>query len=161
MSSKKRYGDRSKLLFSDTDSLCLHIQTEDLQSDMFEDLELYDTSNYSEDSRLFSKTNAKVVGKMKDECAGKPVIEFVGLRAKMYSILVQNEREKMTAKGVKRTYVTHHLRHENFLHTLMNRSSDPAEFYTFRSHLHTIHTVKIKRNAFRHMTTRDTYSMMV
>ena len=142
---KKRYGDRSKLLFSDTDSLCLHIQTEDLQSDMFEDLELYDTSNYSEDSRLFSKTNAKVVGKMKDECAGKPVIEFVGLRAKMYSILVENECEKMTAKGIKRTYVTHHLRHENFLNTLMNRSSDSAEFYTFRSHLHTIHTVKIKK----------------
>jgi hypothetical protein len=41
---------------------------------------------------------------MKDECAGKPAIEFVGLRSKMYSLLLDkdetDERVKMTAKGV-------------------------------------------------------------
>jgi hypothetical protein len=97
---KKRYGDRLTLLFTDTDSLCLHIQTDDLYSDMLEDLDKYDTSNYDRDSPLYSTTNAKVVGKIKDECGGKPIAEFVGLRAKMYSLLIPGEPDKLTCKGV-------------------------------------------------------------
>ena len=34
------------------------------------------------------KTNAKVLGKMKDECSSLAPEEFVGLRAKIYSILL-------------------------------------------------------------------------
>ena len=30
--------------------------------------------------------NKKVLGKFKDECTGIPVLEFIGLRPKMYSI---------------------------------------------------------------------------
>jgi hypothetical protein len=86
---KERYGDRSNVLFSDTDSFCLRIQTDDLYEDMSQDLEKYDTSNYDVDNKLYSKQNANVVGKMKDECAGKHIIEFVGLCAKMYSILIK------------------------------------------------------------------------
>jgi hypothetical protein len=89
---KERYGEKSNILFSDTDSFCLHIQTDDLYEDILRDSEKYDTSNYDADNKLYSKQNAKVVGKMKDECAGKHMIEFVGLRAKMYSILVKKEK---------------------------------------------------------------------
>jgi hypothetical protein len=142
---KKRYGDRSTLLFTDTDSLCLHIQTDDLYSDMLEDLDKYDTSNYDRDSPLYSTTNAKVVGKMKDECGGKPIAEFVGLRAKMYSLLIPGEPDKLTCKGVKKSYVAKNLRHSTFLETLTNQTSNVAEFYNFRSHLHTLHTVRIQK----------------
>ena len=31
---KSKYGDQAKLLFTDTDSLCYHIQTEDVCKDM-------------------------------------------------------------------------------------------------------------------------------
>ena len=142
---KKRYGDRSNVLFSDTDSFCLSIQTDDVYADMLQDFDKYDTSNYDERNKLFSKQNAKVVGKMKDECAGKYIIKFVGLRAKMYSILVKNDKEKLTAKGIKRSYVNHHLRHTSFLHTLTNNTTSSAEFYTIRSHLHSLHTVRISK----------------
>jgi hypothetical protein len=142
---KKRYGDRSTLLFTDTDSLCLHIQTDDLYSDMLEDLDKYDTSNYDRDSPLYSTTNAKVVGKMKDECGGKPIAEFVGLRAKMYSLSIPGEPDKLTCKGVKKSYVAKNLRHSTFLETLTTQTSNVAEFYNFRSHLHTLHTVRIQK----------------
>jgi hypothetical protein len=144
---KERYGEKSNVLFSDTDSFCLHIQTDDLYEDMLQDSEKYDTSNYDADNKLYSKQNAKVVGKMKDECAGKHIIEFVGLRAKMYSILVKKEKdnEKLTAKGIKRSYVDHHLRHESFLQTLTKKTATQAEFYTIRSHLHSLHTVRINK----------------
>jgi len=35
---KPKYGDKCKLLFTDTDSLCCHIQTEDLYADMAENI---------------------------------------------------------------------------------------------------------------------------
>ena len=37
---KPKYLDRCKLLFTDTDSFCCHIQTEDLYKDMAENIEL-------------------------------------------------------------------------------------------------------------------------
>ena len=38
--------------------------------------------------------NKKVLGKMKDECAGTPISEYVGLRSKMYSIMTEGESKK-------------------------------------------------------------------
>ena len=49
-----RYHDKAQLLFTDTDSLCYHINTDDLNSDRREDLEKYDTSNYPKDHFLYS-----------------------------------------------------------------------------------------------------------
>jgi hypothetical protein len=40
----------------------------------------FDTSDYPKDHFLYSSLNAKVLGMMKDECCGKPALEFVGLR---------------------------------------------------------------------------------
>ena len=34
------------------------------------------------------------------ECNGTPVVHFVGLKAKMYSMSLMNNKEKATAKGV-------------------------------------------------------------
>ena len=48
--------------------------------------DLLDVSNYSKNSKFFDETNKKVIGKMKDEFGGVIVIEFVGLKSKMYSV---------------------------------------------------------------------------
>ena len=50
---------------------------------------MFDNSDYSEESPSFDKTNEKVNGKFKDEAAGIPIIEFVGLRSKMYSYRIK------------------------------------------------------------------------
>ena len=42
---KAKYADRCILLFTDTDSLCYEIRTDDLYADMMDNLDLYDTSN--------------------------------------------------------------------------------------------------------------------
>ena len=83
---KKRYGENARLLFSDTDSLCYHVFTDDLYADMAAYSHLLDTSGYPTSHSLYSSTNKKVIGKMKDECTGQPPIEFIDLRAKMYSL---------------------------------------------------------------------------
>ena len=68
---KKKYDkDRAKLLFTDTDSLCYHIETDDLYRDMLEDSDRFDTSNFNAEDpnlilrSLFSKKNQKVLGEI-------------------------------------------------------------------------------------------------
>jgi len=51
---KVKYGNRCTLLFTDTDSLCCHIETENLYEDMETDLNQYDTSNFKKEHRLYS-----------------------------------------------------------------------------------------------------------
>ena len=50
---KARYGDKIRLLYTDTDSLIVHVQTDDLYKDMAQNLDDYDTSNYSPGHPLF------------------------------------------------------------------------------------------------------------
>jgi len=83
---KQNYGDRCSLLFTDTDSLCMTIQTEDWFGDMQADLDYFDTSNFEPDHELYSEKNHRVLGKFKSETGSLQPVEFVGLKAKMYSL---------------------------------------------------------------------------
>ena len=139
----KRYGTNARLLFSDTDSLCYQLLTDDAYLDMLEYRDLLDTSGYPRDHTLYSAVNMKVIGKMKDECNGKPPLEFVGLRSKMYSLLTYDETmAKRTAKGIKKRFVSKHVRHEMYLRTLRNRTIEHAKYRLFRSRAHKIETVE-------------------
>lgn len=62
---------------------------------------LYHTPDYPQDYLLHSMANKKVLGKLKDECAGSAIAEFVGLRPKKYSILEASGDCIKKAKGVK------------------------------------------------------------
>ena len=67
-------------MFTDTDSLCYHIQTEDVYKVMQGDQDLFDTSDYRQDHVLYFNTNMKVIGKFKDENAGETLGEFIDVR---------------------------------------------------------------------------------
>jgi len=64
---KARYRDCCSLLFTDTDSLCCEIQTDDLYADMGDSLDLYDTSNFAPGHPQYSTSNRRVLGKFKSE----------------------------------------------------------------------------------------------
>ena len=100
----ENYGLKAQLLFSDTDSLTYHIETEDIYKDMKKDLSRFDTSNYPTSHFLYSDKNKKQLYKFKDEAGGKIVLWFVGFRAKMYHYEIQDDDgkiiDKNTAKGV-------------------------------------------------------------
>ena len=85
---KQKYGDKAKLLFTDTDSLMYEIQTEDFYKDINADVKhRFDNSDYlpNHPSGIPSGFNKKVLGMFKDEAGGEVIDEFVGLRAKLYS----------------------------------------------------------------------------
>ena len=58
----------------------------------------FDTSDYlTNASEIKTGLNSKVLGMFKDEAGGKQIVEFVGLRAKLYSYkkLDGSENKKM------------------------------------------------------------------
>lgn len=137
---KQQYGGKAKLLFTDTDSLCYAIETDDVYKDMKNHLAFYDTSDYPTNHFLHSLTNKKVLGKMKDETNGVPIIEFVGLRSKMYSIKLELE-EKKRAKGVKKSVVKKQLKHQHYKSVLFDKSSRKDIMKMIRNDNHNLYTV--------------------
>ena len=95
---KKQYGEKCELLYTDTDSLLLKIETEDVYKDIKANENFYDTSDYPKEHPLHSTVNKKVLGKMKDECEGIPILEYVGLRSKMYSVMTEGKSKKRIEK---------------------------------------------------------------
>ena len=95
---KKKYGDKAKLLLTDTDSTMYEIQTDDLYKDISADVKhRFDTSDYppNHPSGIPSGFNKKVHGMFKDEGGGKVIDEFVGLRATLYSYkMLEGEETK-------------------------------------------------------------------
>ena len=120
---KNKYGEKAKLLFTDTDSLTYEIEAEDVYQYFWNDKDRFDNSDYSKNSLYFDKTNKKVIGKFKDEAAGVPICEFIGLRSKMYSYIKDNQKGGKTSKGIKKNVIKTDITHENYKkHTFaMNR----------------------------------------
>ena len=99
---KNKYGNKAKLLFTDTDSLCYEIETNDVYKDFFINKDKFDFSDYDKNSKYFDNSNKKVIGKFKDEVNNSTITEFVGLRSKMYSYIKDDDYENKTAKGIKK-----------------------------------------------------------
>lgn len=145
----KKYGpEKAKLLFTDTDSLTYHVSTDDLYRDMKHDLHLYDTSNYPQDHFLYSATNKKVIGKFKDETVGLPITEWVGLRAKMYSMKLEDCKEKKTGKGIKKSVLKKEIKHQDFKDCLFMRQEHEHSMVNFHSQRHQLFTIKQTKKYF-------------
>ena len=135
---KNKYGDKARLMFTDTDSLTYEIGVDDVYQDFWKDKHLFDNSDYPKDSPFFDNTNKKVIGKFKDEAAGLPIVEFVGLRSKMYSLMKDNEQGSRTAKGIKKNVIKQQLQHDNYKDVLFNKKQLRHEMRVIKSEKHRI-----------------------
>ena len=147
---KPKCGDKAKLLFTDTDSLCYEIQTDDVYKDIKNDVDKwYDTSNYDKDhpSGLYSGKNKKVIGYCKDECGGKFIIEFVGPKPKSYSYETSDRKVEKKCKGVKKYVVRNHITHEDYKECLFTKISQLRTMNTIRSRQHNVGTERINKTA--------------
>ena len=140
-----KYGKKAKLLFTDTDSLCYHIETEDVYSDFFRDRELFDNSDYPSDSKFYFSENKKVIGKFKDETAGVPIREFIGLKSKMYSISLDNEKNSKKAKGVKKNVIRKGITHGDYIDVLSESKVMHHKMKTIRSDCHQVSSYEINK----------------
>ena len=147
-----KYGvNKAKMLFTDTDSLTYHIQTEDIYQDMKADQDLFDTSGYPVEHFLHSATNKRKIGKFKDENDGASVSEFVGLRSKMYSMISSKDegevKGKKTAKGVKKSVLAKEIHHQDYRDSLFNKAPQQHEMSQFQRNNHEMFTVKLTKTS--------------
>jgi hypothetical protein len=145
---KKQYGNKAKLLFTDTDSLTYHIETEDFYVDMKNNLELFDTSDYPKGHLCQSDDNKKEIGKFKDEAESVPIVEFVGLRSKMYSFMKEGGKSKATAKGIKKNVIKSLTIHQYRKAIFSNNVKDMKQktsFNLIRSMNHQLYSINVNK----------------
>ena len=115
---KKKYGNRARLLLTDTNSLTYEIGAEDVYKDFWNDKDKSDNSDYPENSPYYYNANKKVIGVFKDEACSIPIVEFIGLKSKMYSYVKDNEKGGKTAKGIKKNVIKNIIKHEDYKNVL-------------------------------------------
>ena len=144
-----KYGDKFRMLFTDTDSFIFLVETPDLHTDMASMMQWLDTSNFPPDHLLYSTANKRKLGCFKSETGAHCPSEFVGLRSKMYSLWTptsDDDRHTYTkAKGVPKSYVKKHVRHQQYLHVLNSWSTTKCKFRGFRSARHEITTREMSK----------------
>ena len=69
-------------------------ETEDVWEDFSSNKDIFDFSNYSSKSKYYDNSNKLAIGNMKNETGSVAIEEFVGLKPKMYSFLVDNREHK-------------------------------------------------------------------
>lgn len=145
----KKYGDKVRLLMTDTDSVLFEVQTDDFYNDMNDFKQDLDLSEYPKEHAMYDDSNKKVIGKFKDETGSKPISEFIGLRSKMYSYTVGNKESKR-GKGIKKAFVDKNIRFENYKRCLfgetIEHTKQEATFNLIRSKDHKLYSQTIRKN---------------
>ena len=78
-----KYDSKSKLLFTDPDSLMYEIKIEDANENFNSDKEMFSFTNYSTRSKYFNDSNKLAIGKMKYESGGFAIKKLQKVQIKM------------------------------------------------------------------------------
>ncbi len=155
---KPKWGNKAELLFTDTDSLCYEIRTNDFYEDISPDVSTwFDTSGYEKDHPLFSNENKKRIGFMKDECGGNQILRFVGLRSKLYAYEVDRLRngngkwehyvQKKECKGIRSYIVKKKITIDDYEKCLFSGKSQFRMMNVIRSRKHNVGSERINKKA--------------
>ena len=134
------------VLYSDIDSLLNEIKHTNIYEELSTNNDLrhyFDLSNYPANRHLYNVQNKMVTLKFKDELAREPIEEFVGLKPKMYSILVGG-RQKLSAKGACRI-AWKDLNHDLYKKNLTTGQSYKTINMSIGSRMHQLQTIKTNK----------------
>ena len=108
----------------------------------------FDTSDYPEKhpSGIKSGVNKKVIGKFKDEAAGKQISHFVGLRSKLYSYKIEDDDVKK-AKGMKKNVVTKDISFDDYKQCLFSGEEQMRTMNIIKSDKHEIYCMRMNKIA--------------
>ena len=139
---KPKYNDDIKLVYTDTDSYVIKVETDDLYKDFKEINNYIDFSDYNVEHPNYDKTNKKVLGKFKDELNGKIMTHFIGLKPKSYCYKIYGEKkEHKKSKGIVKHKVHNQLNYEKYDETLSRKLKETVSFNSIRSKTHQIYSI--------------------
>ena len=145
---KPKYQEKAKLCYINTDSFIIHIKTEDFYADIFVDVEQWlEISNYDNNRPLPIVKKKKAIGLFKDELGGNIMKEFVGLKAKTYAYLMDDDTENKKAKGTKKCIIKRELIFRNYEDCLFNDKIILKSQRRLKSDCHNVYTEQIKKIA--------------
>ena len=145
---KPKYQDRAKLCYVDTDSFVIHIKTEDFCKYIANDVEKwFDRSNYNENDKrpLPIGKNKKVIGLFKNKLRGKIMRKFVGLRAKTWGCLTDDDTKHKKAKGTKKCVIKRRIMFKNYKDYQSNNEVTLKSQQRFKRDNHNVYTEKINK----------------
>lgn len=144
-------GKKVVLLYHDTDSYFYQVYTDDLYEDFNnpEFKQYLDLSDYPTSHKCYSAENKKKLGFFKDEVNGIIIIEFIGLRPKLYTFKTMNDfyleiEKKMAlrkAKGITKCVVKNHITFNDYKKCLYDKIKIRKNVRLFQSKKHVIQTV--------------------
>ena len=120
---------------------------------------MFDFSNHSTKSKYSDASNKLVIGKMKDETRGVASEEFVGLKPKMYSFLVDDNSEHKKAKGVNKNVIAIIL-HNEYKDVLLNNKCLIHSVNRIQSKDHRIGTFEINEVPLSCLMTKYIFKTM-
>ena len=88
-----------------------------------------------------------MLGMFKDEAGGKQIVEFVGLRAKLYSYNMLDGSEDKKCKGVTKNVTKRSIQFDDYQECLFIRKEQHRKINVIRSHCHEIYTEEINKIA--------------
>ena len=147
---KKKYGKKAELLFTDTDSLMYEIKTKDFYKDISPDIiTKFDTSDYNPNHKSGIPTgiNKKVIGMFKDEVSGKQITHFVGLRPKLYSFKIEEDKQVRKCKGIKKNVIKKKLDFDDYVKCLFTGEKEMRSMKIIRSENHDIYSKEVNKVA--------------
>ena len=150
---KKMYNEKAKLLFTDTDSLTYHIETKDIDKDLYKIKNNFDFSNYEKNHPLYDESNKNMIGYFKDENGSFIVKEFCGIRSKVYIMTTQKydektyfelDEKKSVLKGVPKV-ISKDLTIEDYKNCIFNETIQHHSYNNIVSKDHNITTRTINK----------------
>ncbi|XP_053213681.1 uncharacterized protein LOC128397042 [Panonychus citri] len=141
---KSHYGSNIKLIYTDTDSFIYHIKTENFYNDLDHFKNIMDFCDYPKDHPLQSNRHKKMLGYLKDEMNGKPIHEVIAIKPKMY-IIISDEGEKKTAKGVQKNVLQQQIIKEDYLTCLYNLETFKHTMHRLQSRNHQIYGIELRK----------------
>ena len=147
---REKYHNKAELLFTDTDSLMYYIKTKDFYKDISPDiLAKFDTSDYNPNHKSGIPTgiNKKVIGMFKDEVAGKQITHFVGLRPKLYSFKIEEDKLVKKCKGIKKNVIKKKLDFDDYVKCLFSGEKKLRSMKIIRSEKHDIYSKEVNKIA--------------
>ena len=157
---KPKYKDKINLLYMDTDSFVIEVETVDFFKDTKDGLkEWFDTSNYHKDMvlpneyRENASVNRKVIGKMKNELGKGHMIEFIAISSKVYAykqIQVDGTViEDKKARGTSKTVNKKTLSFDHYKNYLFNSEVVKCTQYRIKNTPRSVDTVQVNKIALK------------
>lgn len=134
------------VLYGDTDSLILHVKSNNPTNLVQDLIDIMDFSNYPITHPKHNSQHKNQLGYFKDELCGQKMKKFVSLRAKSYSFITYDNIQTTKLKGVTKAY-RKTIPFYNFLNCLKAYNNTHIKQYHIRSRSHRVTTDEVTRLA--------------